>query len=150
MNASRPSVRPTLDCWECGTPVMRATVHSHEGPRGGKRRCSDPACEEWSFKLGVVRRCKGCGVFWLAAPVNCDGVVTVELQRLRPERIECAPSVGWAAWRYPSRSKAGKSHEVVLRVQEGREWFECSCPGFDWKDSCAHAKHARLVWEANR
>ena len=73
--------------------------------------------------------------------------------------IECVklpPGSGLVAlYRVESRSNPGTFHDVAFHprlpaVRGGSDWWECTCPRFTWKDTCAHVVEVRRRWMQER
>lgn len=63
------------------------------------------------------------------------------------ERLDVDPRVAVAAWRYPSASEPGRTHDVALSP-EG--WWSCECWDYLEHDECKHVHDARARWYARR
>lgn len=65
-----------------------------------------------------------------------------------PERIPADPEVALAAWRWPSLRVPGVFYTVALLVGEEdppRAYWDCTCPGFTYRDACRHVERAKLL-----
>lgn len=63
---------------------------------------------------------------------------------MNAQRLHASPGVAHVAWRYASESTLGVFYDVALMVgEEGRQpWWDCSCPGATFRDSCKHTRNA--------
>lgn len=65
-----------------------------------------------------------------------------------PERIPADPDVALAAWRWPSLRVPGVFYDVALLLGEEdppRAYWDCTCPGFTYRDACRHVERAKLL-----
>lgn len=69
------------------------------------------------------------------------------------ERVQSPPSHEVVAlYRVQSRSEPDTFHDVALMAPAfGRAaYFDCTCAGFSFKDTCAHVVEVRRLWMAER